>query len=272
MSRRTAIVLLLCCPCAISAGPLLYVDCSGGSDAGDGSAAHPFLSLTRARDALRALQPLTAPALVTVVAGDCLPRDGSGVVNYSLPVLTLEPQDSGTAAAPITYAAGSGAPRLLAGAAVPLTAWRNSTQPGVFGVDLGPAGLDVARYGFGGPDASGCGGGAMELFCGGVPGTVARYPNVAANGNPQWINIAAVEDKATSFTTRDTRVLTWANESNAWLHGYWAFDCEEPHTLLPLPCAGAHPPLPSSSPRSQGRTRTLQWLQSCPLRVARSSP
>jgi hypothetical protein len=195
-------------------------------------------------------------------------------VDFSLPVLALEPRDSGSAAAPITYAAGSGAPRLLSGAAVPLAAWRNTSQPGVFEADLGPAGLDVARYGFGGPDASGCGGGAMELFCGGVPGTVARYPNVAANGDPQWINILAVEDKATSFTTRDTRVLSWANESSAWLHGYWAFDCEAPPPLVRTP-PGAHPPIPPlalTALPTQGRTRTCKWLRSCPSRAARASP
>ena len=252
MSRRRAVfALLLCCAgSAASAGASLYVDCSGGSDAGDGSAAHPFQTLSRARDALRALQPLTAPARVTVVSGDCYPRDGSGAVDFSLPVLALEPRDSGTAAAPITYAAGGGAPRLLSGAAVPLAAWRSTSQPGVFAVDLGPAGLDVARYGFGGPDASGCGGGAMELFCGGVPATVARYPNVAANGDPQWINILAVEDAKTTFTTRDTRVLAWANESRAWLHGYWAFDCEgwccAPRVRVPFPAlTPCHFPSPS---------------------------
>ena len=256
MLPHAVFALLLCSADSVpGAGASLYVDCSGGSDAGDGSAARPFLTLTRARDALRALQPLAAPARVTVVSGDCVPRDGSGAVDFSLPVLALEPQDSGSAAAPITYAAGGGAPRLLSGAAVPLAAWRNASQPGVFVADLGPAGLDVARYGFGGPDASGCGGGAMELFCGGVPATVARYPNVAANGDPQWINILAVENAATSFTTRDTRVLGWANESRAWLHGYWAFDCE-PWCLCPPPpyrgraatppppFSGAHPPHP----------------------------
>jgi hypothetical protein len=249
MPRRAVLFALLIllpgAPCAAvapsaDAGASLFVDCNGGSDAGDGSAARPFLSLTRARDALRALQPLTAPARVTVVSGDCYPRDGSGVVNFSLPVLALEPQDSGTAAAPITYAAGSGAPRLLAGAAVPPAAWRNTSQPGVFAADLGPAGLDVARYGVGSLDASGCGGGAMELFCGGVPATVARYPNVAANGDPQWINIAAVENKATAFTTHDTRVLSWANESRAWLHGYWAFDWADSYVAVSsiVPVAG----------------------------------
>jgi hypothetical protein len=70
MSPAFALLLLVClrvAPCAASAAAppsapsSLYVDCSGGSDTSDGSAARPFLTLTRARDALAAglSDPLT---------------------------------------------------------------------------------------------------------------------------------------------------------------------------------------------------------------------
>lgn len=229
-----------------------FVDCVGGSDASDGSRAHPFLSLTRARDALRALQPLAAAASVTVLPGDCYPRDPSGAVNFSLPVLALEPQDSGTAAAPITYAAaaGSPAPRLLAGMKVPPSVWRATATSGLFVADLGPAGLDLARYGFGQPSAGGCEGTALELFYEGVPGVLARYPNVAPDGTPQWLNVGGVVNPDLAFTTKDTRVLAWANESQAWLHGYWGFDCAcgggVTHAATLPPHAFHHPPPPPS--------------------------
>ena len=48
--------------------------------------------------------------------------------------------------------------------------------------------------GYGGSDACKCGGRAIELSCGGILGTVARYPGT--NGDSQWTNILAVEAKA----------------------------------------------------------------------------
>ena len=114
------------------------------------------------------------------------------------------------------------------------------------------AGLDLARYGFGAPSAGGCGGTALELFYEGVPGVLARYPNVAPDGTPQWINVGGVVNKDLAFTTRDTRVLAWANESQAWLHGYWGFDCAcgggvTRAALFPLYAPPTPPPPPSGA-------------------------
>ena len=68
-----------------------------GSDAGDGSAAHPFATLRRAQQALRG----HPGSNVTIAAGV--------YANTTGPVLELGPGDSGRPGAPIVYACEQGA-------------------------------------------------------------------------------------------------------------------------------------------------------------------
>ena len=67
----------------------------------------------------------------------------------------------------------------------------------------------------------------LELFYGGKPMTLARYPNISPSGDFQWMHISSVQDKQKSFEVTDERVLKWADEAeegHAFVHGYWSFD------------------------------------------------
>jgi hypothetical protein len=249
-TTRARALAALAATAAASAAPsattLLWVNCATGSDtSGSGNASSPWLTLTRARNAVRALQPLTGPVEVRVQTSDCAPCDPvTGAVNFSFPVLELDAgQDSGASPdATITYTAADGAAvRLLGGPAIPPSAWAPYTGS-IMRADLGPGGLDVARYGFGSLAAGGlgtCDDTGMELFWNGSAQTLARWPNIAPNGTWQWANIGSV-DTPLSFTTAATRALAWNGVPRAWLHGYWSFDWADSYVEIAnvTPAAG----------------------------------
>lgn len=221
--------LLHAASAAAATMPMLYVNCASGNDAsGSGSVADPFLTIMKARDTIRGMQPLTTDVTVLIQESDCFPRDPiTGALNFSFPVLELDPDaDSGTPAGRITYAAAPGARvRLLGGPEIPSSLWKPYTGA-IVQADLGPAGLDVARYGFGSLAAGGlgtCQDTGVELFWGGEPQTLARWPNISPNGTWQWANIQTVTSPL-AFTTNATRALSWNGVPNAWLHGYWSED------------------------------------------------
>ncbi len=58
------------------------------------------------------------------IEGICLPRDASGAVDYSVPVLSLGPADSGSPNAPIQWVAGPAGGTLSAGVSIPNGAWK----------------------------------------------------------------------------------------------------------------------------------------------------
>ena len=225
----------------------VYVDCDGGADSAAGTSSSPIRTLAHARDLLRAAAPLSAPASV-FIAGDCLPRAANAAAaNFSLTTLYVEAADRGTPDAPITgtFWPGRAAPRLLGGVAVPASAWSPApapAAPGVVTADLGPAGLDVAKYGFGALGSGGlgtCSDSATELFAGGAAQVLARYPNIAADGTWQWIEVSKVENAETQFAINGSdaaRALTWPNAStpggSAWLHGYWSFDWADSYVQM----------------------------------------
>ncbi len=92
-----------------------------GADTATGTAAAPFATLERARDAIRSLkqdgQGLSGP--VTVLLRE-------GVYRLQQPLL-LTPADSGTATAPITYQACPGERPILSGGEV-VTGWRRHDE------------------------------------------------------------------------------------------------------------------------------------------------
>ena len=230
MPHCTSVFLLITYVGAV-ASITISVDCDTGSDNGDGSPAAPFATVRRARDEVRARQPLTADVTVSVT-GSCTPRGADGLVDFSQTLLSLDPAlDSGNANAVITYAGQEGA-SLLGGASVPPIAWRSPSpdRPNVFTVDLSESALNVSRYGFGDLAGGGlgtCAHTAMELVWNGTVQTLARYPNIMPNGTWEWMNIAQVRGPLEGFTLNGTngeRALSWTNESNAWFHGYWSFD------------------------------------------------
>ena len=76
-----------------------------GNDANPGTMEQPFATLHRARDAVRARQPIKEPAAIVIHEG----------VYYLDKTLELGPEDSGSAEAPIVYRAAEGAHVVLSG-------------------------------------------------------------------------------------------------------------------------------------------------------------
>jgi len=144
----------------------------------------PFASLTRARDAVRALraeQPLSRPVEVLVRGG-----------KYFLPqTFTLGPEDSGTRACPIRYLAYPGETPILSGGR-PITGWQ------VYDGAILQASLPGARGGkwkF------------RQLFFNGRRQTRARYPNRDPE-NPLYGGWALTEGPADDGTIRARRFDT----------------------------------------------------------------
>lgn len=219
---------------AAAAAADFFVDCVHGSDSGSGSAASPFLTPNRARDAVRALQPLSASATVHLLPGSCYPRNAAGGIDFTQPVLTLNNAtvDSAPAGTTITWIAegGPGSVRFMGGLVLDPQYWTPSAgKPGVFQYDLGATGYDFATFGFGSLASGGlgqCVNNQAELFFNSQPQTLARWPNIdPTTGYFNWVNINTVVNSS-SFTVASTRPIqnNWGSEPDAWIHGYWSFD------------------------------------------------
>jgi hypothetical protein len=232
--------LLLCAAAALPDDGLrfpatrkVFVNCEAGSDTdGDGSRVAPFLSPMRARDFVRAVHPFSAAPIEVVVFGDCFPRNADGEMDFSQPVLELVAGvDSGSEIAPISYTGGNQA-RFLSGMPIKHTAWtRSALNLNIWSVNLIDLGVAPSLFGGflppenpGGRTMGKCTTHQLELFFGGKPMTLARYPNLGPQGRFEWMHISSVEDRQRSFQVANDRVLRWADESDAWVHGYWSFD------------------------------------------------
>ena len=131
---------------------VVHVQAAWGRDSGaetvlaDGSRSSPFLSIEAARDHLRVLrasEPSNRPGRRYRVV--------VGTGTYS--PLQLEPQDSGTAAAPIIYEAGrSGGPTVISGGfQVPKSAFQPwAGHPGIVKADISSLGVDFGSVAAGG--------------------------------------------------------------------------------------------------------------------------
>ena len=147
------------------------------SETADGSAARPFTSLTAARDFLRSLRPLpTAGAVVNVGCGLHGPVE-------------LNASDSGTEGSPILYQGAfdklTGEPCALisAGLRVPSSAFRPwAPRPGVFVANLSALGM-TAFGNITNGDLEDCQNHKAELFFGGKPMQLARWPNNLPNSS-----------------------------------------------------------------------------------------
>ncbi|NLG27102.1 MAG: hypothetical protein GX557_04280 [Chloroflexi bacterium] len=197
----------------------------------------PFATLARARAAMR-----EAPGTVWLRGGD-----------YSLgESFVLTQNDSGTRAAPATYRAYPGeTPRLLGGQRV--TGFRPVSDPTVR-ARLSPAARDqvleadlralgiadlgqLRSRGFG--RSLSAGGSAqgyrqpaahLELFFGGYPMTLARWPNegfvhIAGYVEPQADgHRGTIGTLEAGFTYEGDRPRGWQPSEDIWVHGYWAWD------------------------------------------------
>ena len=189
----------------------------------------PFAAPARARDAIRQLKKENR-----------LPKDGVAVVvrggTYSIDgPLEFTTEDSGTKDAPISYRAAPGeSVRLLGGKVV--TNWKPVTDADVLGkLDESARGqvkqADLRTLGitdFGSPS-----GGGVELFFGGEPMTVSRWPNegfvpiVKVLGKTER-NVRGTKGCAEGiFEYEGERPKRWVAERDAWVHGYWFWDWAE---------------------------------------------
>ena len=226
-----------------------------GDDNGDGSFAHPFATVEKARDAVRALDKTGRTGItVAVKAGE-----------YPVSNLTFAAQDSGTADCPVTYCAyGDGEVILNAGVSLDpgdftavtdetmLARLQESARDKVVQVDLKTYGLtaeDLGKvYAFGEVntakkyDGDYVGPTHCELFVNDQRQTIARYPNA-----DQWVYTDVLEEGVPHLTNEewdalarnpkgDTYTLTqeladringWKNLEDVWMWGYltvdWAF-------------------------------------------------
>jgi hypothetical protein len=232
---RTPLLLLLCITAAsliaaaaeATAMTTLHVCSVRGSDSrGDGSAASPFATVTAARDALRALR-----------------RGGGGEGGGAATVLlhegthapfALDPAlDSGTASAPIRYAGAPGANAVVsAGVEVPTSAWTPwAGHPHIVTADLKALGLSnfgsLPRSGGSIDACNQLSGGKMQLFHRQAAMVLARFPNLAPNGDWRFLYVTS-EAKGGGLLLKAganaSRVYSWAKEEAPYLHGYWSWD------------------------------------------------
>lgn len=227
-------------PSLPSSGLTLHV-APHGADVNDGSRGHPFASLVRARDAIRQFKQ---------DHGGVLPEGGVQVILAAgeYPVretFTLVAGDSGTAKAPVVYRAAPGAEvRLHGGARV--ANWRR-LQDGAVKERLAPAVADavleadlrpLGTQDWGDPTALRD---RPELFVDGVPQTLARWPNEGfvrtgeirgTNMFKVWNTIPGCRDGRFEFV--EDRPLSWLEEPDVRLYGYWFWDWYEEYQKVAL--------------------------------------
>lgn len=210
-----------------------------GADENSGTESSPFLTLTRARDEIRALKQagkMPDGGIEVII------HPGRYVVKETF-ILTAE--DSGTAQAPILYrAADAEAPRFTGGVSLDhfgpvedpdvLERLPEAARGKVVCAALAEAGVtDIIPFELGGF----CSGRdftthpAVELYVNGEPMTLARWPNegFVSTGEVLGPQTLKAWDKRPGspegrFTFTEERPLRWVDEPDAWLYGYWFWD------------------------------------------------
>jgi len=209
-----------------------------GSDTNSGLRARPFATLERARDAVRQLrqdgQLGRGPVTIWLRGGDYLRTNA----------LELTADDSGTPEVPVIWHAYKDERvRLLGGCKLSrfgpvtdpavLARLPEAARGGVGQVRLASLGVTdfgtMASRGFGRPlTPAHC-----ELFFGGRPMTLARWPNEG-----EWERIAGYPDAGArkdehggtvgkleeGFNYSGDRPRGWKDTSDLWVHGYWSWD------------------------------------------------
>lgn len=216
-----------------------------GADTNAGSAAAPFATLERARDAIRALRqnPLpTGGVAVRIHGGSYRPAQS----------FTLTSADSGEPGAPILYQAASGETPFFQGG-TRLSAWQPVTDPAllarlpaeargkVLQASLAAAGIrEVPPLRLGG---FGSGRGfhstpSVTLYQNDRELPLARWPNkgtvvveaVTERDDHQIHGIPG--SKAGSFTCATGRLARWTADQDIILSGYWFWDWADSRELV----------------------------------------
>ncbi len=215
-----------------------YFVATNGSDANPGTMSQPFASLEAARDAVRrdrAAGKIPAEGLAVVIAGGDYIRDRT---------LELGVEDSGAPGAAIAWrAADGGRVRLLGGRrltgfkpvadAAVLERLDPSARGHVLQCDLAALGIRefgaMQSRGFGRATAAA----HCELFHGGRPMTLARWPNEGTfekiAGFPEGSGRidehgGNLGELPGGFLYSGDRPNRWRDVSDVWVHGYWAWD------------------------------------------------
>jgi hypothetical protein len=213
----------------------------GGNDKGPGSATQPFLTLERARDAIRSLKissGLPAEGVTVWLHGGVYPRTRS---------FELLAEDSGEKSRPIIYRAVEGEEvRLVGGVPIPGKDFTPVTSEQILGrlpleargrvleIDLSAYGLRsygaLQRIGHGLPVVPA----PIELFFDDCPMTLARYPNQGSIPMGKVLDPGSVprtgdeSNRGGTFVYADPHHARWAGLSEAWLQGTfrwgWADD------------------------------------------------
>jgi len=174
---------MICCAIVVlllGVDPLTIHVAPSGSDVNPGTEAKPLASLARARDVVRESAG-KRPVTVLLHAG-----------TYYLPeTLTLRAEDSGTADAPVVYAAAPGEHPVISGATRLQLDWTPAEGNVVHATT--PAGLQID-----------------QLFLDSKRLPMARYPNYDPNGG-QFDGSAADAIDA-------KRVARWANPAGGFIH------------------------------------------------------
>ncbi|NLV43907.1 MAG: right-handed parallel beta-helix repeat-containing protein [Candidatus Hydrogenedentes bacterium] len=210
-----------------------------GSDTNPGTESSPFLTLERARDAIRSLKEK-----------EDLPEGGIKVWihpgNYTVKQsFQLTTEDSGSADAPLIYCAfGPETPRFSGGIRLdaftllddPETLNRlpESARGSVMTADLDRAGVaEIIPLELGG-FSSGRGfttHPVMELYVNGEPMVPSRWPNEGFVQTGEVMGPATLKawdnrpgSPEGRFKYLEDRPAAWVNEPDAWLYGYWFWD------------------------------------------------
>lgn len=248
MARMLTAGVMLCASSVLAAPATVYV-APDGDDAQAGSAAQPFATLARARQAVRELKQRGLPdGGVTVVV--------RGGVYRLTETLALTGEDGGTAEAPVVWRSAPGETvRLMGGAR--LTGFAPVTDPAVRErlapeardqvrqVDLTAAG--VTRFGVPVPGSAA----TAQLYCNQRHLPLARYPNQG------WLRIADVPQTGEEqhrgmyrgpnpvirdgipagkhygrFVYDGDRPSRWRAAPDIWLLGYWVVDYREAYARV----------------------------------------
>lgn len=225
-----------------SAGAVLYVS-PNGSDSNAGTEAEPFLTLEKARNAIRALKQgtgLPEGGVTVYLRGGAYSRIGT---------FLLEEQDSGTADKPITYKAYPGESVRLTGGQSLQKSWFQPVEDEavlsriisadartkVLQVDLSEHGITdygvMSRHGYyKANDVSQTP--PMELYVEGQGMTLARWPN---NGTVQMGDIIDpgpnrsepdLQTRGGTFEYNYDRPDLWTEAEDIWLDGIFGYSWE----------------------------------------------
>ena len=226
-------------------GLKLYVSTSGNDswsgrisqptpDENDG----PFATIEAARDEIRGLKKEN-----NLPKGKITVEIQTG--NYEMPsVFTLEAEDGGRdSVSVITYTGKNGSEVRLTGGKA-LNNWTLVSDKGILGklypevrgkvymADLRSASI----IDYGSPE-----GGGSELFFNDKPMRISRYPNTGFVKITGLLNENPVDVRGTKgdlkgkFYYSDARISEWADEKDAWVHGYWFWDwSEQRHKIMKI--------------------------------------